>query len=323
MGDNIKKYQIFISSTYKDLIEEREEAVKAILLMDNIPSGMEMFSALDNEQFEVIKKVIDLCDYYVLIIGKKYGTINKKTGLSYTEMEYDYAVEKEIPVLVFAINEDIKLSESKIEKNKSSIEKLKSFRKKAMNNRLAVVWDNKTDLSEKIVISIIKSINSNPRPGWQRAKDYDEESLKSKILDLTEKCNKLEEKNNGLEKQINNLTGNQELEFENNNYLIHFNSFSGAVYSKRINLLDLFLLLSIRMIDVSINIALIMEIIEEKYFGKNYSGKVDVNDINIILLQLKELTLIDSKWIEGKGQYWYLTDNGKSIRNKHLLKKKK
>lgn len=79
MGDNIKKYQIFISSTYKDLIEEREEAVKAILLMDNIPSGMEMFSALDNEQFEVIKKVIDLCDYYVLIIGKKYGTINKKT----------------------------------------------------------------------------------------------------------------------------------------------------------------------------------------------------------------------------------------------------
>lgn len=185
------------------------------------------------------------------------------------------------------------------------------------------MWDNKTDLSEKIVISIIKSINNNPRPGWQRAKDYDEESLKSKILDLTEKCNKLEEKNNGLEKQINNLTGNQELEFENNNYLIHFNSFSGAVYSKKINLLDLFLLLSIRMIDVSISIVLIMEIIDKKYFGKNYSGKVDENDINIILLQLKELSLIDCKWIEGKGQYWYLTDNGKSIRNKHLLKKKK
>lgn len=46
-------------------------------------------------------------------------------------MEYDYAVENGIPVLVFAINEDIKLPESKVEKNKSSIEKLKSFRKKS------------------------------------------------------------------------------------------------------------------------------------------------------------------------------------------------
>jgi len=93
-----KKYQVFISSTYTDLIEERKEVQKILLMADCIPAGMEAFVATNDEQFEVIKKVIDLCDYYVLIIGGRYGSINSQTGLSYTEMEYDYAVSKEIPV---------------------------------------------------------------------------------------------------------------------------------------------------------------------------------------------------------------------------------
>ena len=108
-----KKYQVFISSTYTDLIEERKKVQEILLMADCIPAGMEAFVAANDEQFEVIKKVIDLCDYYVLIIGGRYGSINKTTGLSYTEMEYDYAVSQGIPVLVFAIDESIKLSEKK------------------------------------------------------------------------------------------------------------------------------------------------------------------------------------------------------------------
>ena len=43
-----KKYQIFISSTYEDLKDERNAAVKTILTMDHIPIGMEMFNAGDD-----------------------------------------------------------------------------------------------------------------------------------------------------------------------------------------------------------------------------------------------------------------------------------
>ena len=86
-----KKYQVFISSTYTDLIEERKKVLDILLMADCIPAGMEAFVATDAEQFEVIKKVIDLCDYYVLILGRRYGSINADTGISYTEMEYEYA----------------------------------------------------------------------------------------------------------------------------------------------------------------------------------------------------------------------------------------
>ena len=101
-----KKYQVFVSSTYTDLIEERQVVLRSILDLGHIPSGMEMFSAADEEQFDYIKKVIDECDYYVLLIGGRYGSVDDR-GMSYTEKEYDYAFGKGIPVLAF-IHEDIK-----------------------------------------------------------------------------------------------------------------------------------------------------------------------------------------------------------------------
>lgn len=69
-----KRYQIFISSTYTDLIEIRQKATEIILKTGNIPIGMEMFSADDEEQWKQIKKGIESSDYYVVIVGHRYGS---------------------------------------------------------------------------------------------------------------------------------------------------------------------------------------------------------------------------------------------------------
>ena len=69
-----KRYQVFVSSTYEDLIEERLEVMKALLELDCIPCGMEYFPAANEDQWTFIKKLIDVCDYYVVIIGGKYGS---------------------------------------------------------------------------------------------------------------------------------------------------------------------------------------------------------------------------------------------------------
>jgi hypothetical protein len=96
-----KKYQVFISSTYTDLIKERKEVTKALLEMDCIPSGMEMFQASDDSQWELIKRVISSCDYYIVIIAGRYGTIHPETKKSYTQMEYEYAAKIGIPIIGF------------------------------------------------------------------------------------------------------------------------------------------------------------------------------------------------------------------------------
>jgi Domain of unknown function (DUF4062) len=86
------KFQVFVSSTYNDLVQERQDALKSILDLGHIPSGMEGFFAADQEQLTYIEKIIDECDYYVLIIAGRYGSVDAD-GVSYTEREYNYALE--------------------------------------------------------------------------------------------------------------------------------------------------------------------------------------------------------------------------------------
>ena len=93
-----KRYQIFISSTYEDLIDIRKKATEEILKMGHIPIGMELFNPDDAEQWKQIKQFIDSSDYYIIIVGNKYGSLTKK-GISYTEKEYNYALKKRYQLL--------------------------------------------------------------------------------------------------------------------------------------------------------------------------------------------------------------------------------
>ncbi len=81
-----KKLQIFVSSTYKDLIAERQAAVEAILTAGHIPAGMELFSAGDESQLETIYRWIDESDIFMLLLGGRYGSIEKTSGKSYTQL---------------------------------------------------------------------------------------------------------------------------------------------------------------------------------------------------------------------------------------------
>lgn len=93
-----KRYQVFVSSTYRDLIEERTAVMNCLLDNDCIPVGMEKFPAMPMSQRDYIKRLIDESDYYLLIVAGKFGSIDRETGMGYTEKEFRYALEKEIPI---------------------------------------------------------------------------------------------------------------------------------------------------------------------------------------------------------------------------------
>ena len=101
-----KKLQVFVSSTYTDLIEERQAAVQAILDAGHIPAGMELFKA-GKSQMKTIQKWIDDSDVYMLILGGRYGSIEEESGLSYTELEYKYALSKNMPIFAILLEESL------------------------------------------------------------------------------------------------------------------------------------------------------------------------------------------------------------------------
>lgn len=160
------KYQIFVSSTYEDLKEERSQVIKAILEMGHIPVGMEMFSAADEEQWKIITRQIDETDYYVVIVGNRYGTINN--GIGYTEKEYDYAVAKGIPALGFIIDPAVEPLAKHVDREAEKILALSKFKTK-VKQRPVGFWKTSDDLHGKVSIALMKIFNTTPRVGWTRS----------------------------------------------------------------------------------------------------------------------------------------------------------
>ena len=167
--DNRKRYQIFVSSTFADLKEERKMVMQAILERKGFPAGMELFPAKDKKQFDYIKQVIDDSDYYLLIIGARYGSLDDD-GVSYTEKEYDYAVRQKIPVMAF-LHSDIKsIPLGKADVDKELQQKLEAFRAKVQTGRLVNYWDNPHDLKAKVISSLVDAFeDQNQTRGWIRA----------------------------------------------------------------------------------------------------------------------------------------------------------
>lgn len=68
-----------------------------------------MFATDNEEQWVTIKECIDCSDYYILIVGNRYGTIidsGEYEDLSYTEKEFQYALSQNVPVFAFVIAGD-------------------------------------------------------------------------------------------------------------------------------------------------------------------------------------------------------------------------
>jgi len=185
------RYQVFVSSTYVDLQEERGEVLHALLELDCIPTGMELFPAADDDSWNLIKHFISRCDYYVVIIGGRYGSTTP-SGKSYTEMEYDYAIEAGLPVLAFLHGTPDEIASKKTEQTEAGKNALAAFRKRIEDARTAKYWTSPADLAGKVSRSLLQTIRVRPRVGWVRGDLVANESAAQEILRLRRRIDELE-----------------------------------------------------------------------------------------------------------------------------------
>jgi hypothetical protein len=166
-----KLYRVFVSSTFEDLKEEREEVIRALLGLDCFPAGMELFPASDETKWASITKTIDGCDYFVVILGGKYGSTDD-LGVSYTEREYDYAIDRGIPVLGFIHDSPDSIPFVKTERHDQGRERLAKFRMK-VEQRMCRKWRTPEGLGKEVLLSLGKALTDHPREGWVRGHDHD------------------------------------------------------------------------------------------------------------------------------------------------------
>jgi hypothetical protein len=168
-----KKCQVFISSTYLDLVNERNAAVAAILDAGHIPAGMELFVAEDKKQWDVITKWIDESDIYMLILGGRYGSIDKATKKSYTQLEFEYAISKNIPCFSLVLSEKALDAKVRGELGSSALERedTRSYNefKALVNEQLNARVNNETDIKVEVHRSLNQITKTRSLSGWIRS----------------------------------------------------------------------------------------------------------------------------------------------------------
>lgn len=185
-----KRYQVFVSSTFWDLEDARQEVMQALLEQDCMPSGMELFPATNDDQWSLIKKVIDDSDYYIVVLAGRYGSVGP-SGHSYTEMEYRYALETGKPILGFVHRNIGDLPAKFSETSTENKEKLASFHE-LVKQKLCKFWETPAELGGHVSRSLIKLTKTHPAIGWVRANLVPSESATNEILSLRRKIEELE-----------------------------------------------------------------------------------------------------------------------------------
>ncbi|EGR1569434.1 DUF4062 domain-containing protein [Vibrio parahaemolyticus] len=320
-----KRYQVFVSSTYADLKEERQHVIQALMEMDCIPAGMELFPAADEEQWEFIKRVIDDCDYYLLIIGGRYGSTTDD-GISYTEKEFDYAVENGLKVVALIHGEPDDIPFGKSEKDEALRNKLFSFRDKVMDGRLVKFWTVSKELPGLVALSMTKTIKMYPATGWVRANNVANE-------DILVELNDLRKENSALQKSLNATQTQQALHVPDiadieakykvhGKYKVYRQGLQARDYTFEsvISWKDMFSLLSPFLVEhlneSSVERKLAECLLENE--GKTGSSVV-INDqeFKTIKIQFEAYGLIKTSRLQTvKGNmatFWSLTDKGKKL----------
>lgn len=327
-----KKYQVFVSSTYQDLIEERQKVIEALISKNCFPVGMEYFPAANEEQFAVIKKLIDRCDYYILILGGRYGSIEPNTGKSYTQLEYEYALENNIPIAAFYHNNIGKLTSDKVEKTEEGLTKLQNF-KTLIQNKLCKPWSESYELAFKVNSTLDFMFENYPRTGWVKADEISSAEANKELIALRKENDLLKSKISALSSQVPKGTeeyqqGNDKFTIRYSSLLEHFKSwkyiddeYEEKEFKSEFSWNHIFLSIATTLLQ-PVSEQTIQSTLEKRLLGENYY--INKEDFQTILIQLMALKLITSDTIkyEGVGTFWTITEYGKKLMVQLLALKK-
>lgn len=317
------KYQVFISSTYEDLKEERRAVEQTIIRAGDFPVGMEAFPAADEEQFSFIKSIIKQCDYYVLIISGRYGSL-ALDGKSYTQKEYEYAKEIGVPVLLMVREKREELPANKTEAIPENKKKLEQFIQDASTGRIRKGWETIDGLKLAVREALDHAKATKPRPGWVRGGHSTSAENLQMIISLREENDALKKKLEDTTPKIllpKNLAGLEtKIKISGSHMVRTRSSRIRENFFFTISLGDVFSMIAPHLIlpkiDSSVEKIIAALVVDREYPDENSSAaSIDDGVFQKIKIQLSALNLITIGAGEtsggGVGLFWELTGLGK------------
>lgn len=333
-----KRYQVFVSSTYEDLKDARQQVIQALLELDCFPAGMELFSAANEDQWTLITEVIDQCDYYIVIIAGRYGS-TVPDGMSYTEKEYRHALAQGKPIIAFLHKDPGTIQADDTEKDEEPRKRLATFRELA-EKKVCKYWSTPVELGSVVSRSVINLTKRHPAVGWVRADQVATGDAAAEILRLRRQVDELEKR--ARDAATNPPPGTDNLAKGEESFAISFDTSieteDGDDYDLQNAILptwnDLFALLGPRMLNEASEHKLhqVFSVyardrateVTEKYMRANSLPVANIGTITVeseafhtVLVQFRALGLITHnerpRSVKDQQTYWTLTPYGDTM----------
>lgn len=168
--------RIYISSTYSDLHECREQVYRTLRQLGHDVIAMEDYVATDQRPLDKCLQDVASCDLYVGIFAWRYGYIPKHGNpkkLSITECEFRHAVSTGKACLLFLLDEDAAWPRSQVERGRGA-KRIETFRMQLSTAYTVSFFQNSDDLARLVSVAVAKAISPLPprsqRPPWQPPK---------------------------------------------------------------------------------------------------------------------------------------------------------
>ena len=156
---NDRVFTAFVSSTYHDLRNERQRVAKVLLNNSCLPLGMEFFPSDGREVWSLIESSMGRADFFVLVVGARYGSLDTETGQSWTQREWAEMLRLGKPVIPL-----LRIDDGSLETDT----RLAAFRGAIGEKVAPQYWADETDLVEKLALSVGAVTGRAEVAGWTR-----------------------------------------------------------------------------------------------------------------------------------------------------------
>jgi hypothetical protein len=155
--------KVYISSTYRDLIKEREAAAWAVRQLSDLdPVAMEDYTASDDRPLDKCLGDVRSVDIYVGIFGWRYGFIPDGYDKSITQLEYEAAHDNK-KCLIFLRENQEGVAPDAIDTGPAA-ERMTALREMLQDRHVCAFYKNVEDLRAKVSVALGNLFRRDEQP---------------------------------------------------------------------------------------------------------------------------------------------------------------
>jgi len=174
---------VFVSSTFVDLKNHRKAVWDLLAKFDVTVRGMEAFGARSETPLETCIAELEQSDIYLGIIAFRHGSLDQTSGKSFTQLEYERALELKKEILIYLVDEENALFPVKFIDHGDARDKLQAFKRVLRERHTIDSFRDEDDLAAKIKRDLERMVPTKDVTAATPTTDPDEFDLSRRHLE--------------------------------------------------------------------------------------------------------------------------------------------